>query len=378
MNSDEPRESGEQDAFDVVQRWYAATPGPRPDAVEAAESRARAAVETSVVDASAPTRSRRWSRLVMVGVPLAAAVAWVMFARGARDTSPLKSRQVAVEAVHQPIGPVIADSSVRTGVDGSRDTNHGRAATAAAPQHRVLSNVAVAPTPPVTKATTPMPERGGTHPLSPTTLASRADTPTLVPHILSARYDDVVAGLDSTSALLVTRLLDSAASRGVPMPSLIARVREGVQRGVPGPRIVVVARNYATALTDAQAVLGTSASPLDVQSGAQALLAGIPVTTLRQLRAARPAGALAEALVTLTDLAAHGVAPAGASTAVLALVDRGGSDAAMQALRADVIGDIVRGTPPDAALAGRLRQYEQHGPSTRMTADSIPLRRATP
>ena len=44
------------------------------------------------------------------------------------------------------------------------------------------------------------------------------------------RHANAVAGLDSMSAALVTRILDSADMRGLPMPSLIARVREGIRR----------------------------------------------------------------------------------------------------------------------------------------------------
>jgi len=147
---------------------------------------------------------------------------------------------------------------------------------------------------------------------------------------------------------------------------------------------VVVARNYATALSDSRTALGASTTPLELQSGAEALLAGAPITVLRTLRAARPHGSVAEPLIALADLAAHGVAPAQAGAAMAALA-KDPSDAPIRTLRAGVISDIVKGVAPDAALSGRVRQTTGTPASTPRApspfdghSDSTPKRTTTP
>jgi hypothetical protein len=181
--------------------------------------------------------------------------------------------------------------------------------------------------------------------------------------------------------MLVTRILDSAAARGLPMTTLIARVREGIQRQVPGPRIVVVAKNYAAALAGAQSALGRDAERGELQSGAEAILAGAPIAALRELRAARATGTIAEPLLALADLATHGVAPKRASAALAAVMLHDPSDAPIRALRTEVIRDIVGGMSPDAALAGRLgRMQDGATPAGRapLGNDSISARPRTP
>jgi hypothetical protein len=108
------------------------------------------------------------------------------------------------------------------------------------------------------------------------------------------------------------------------------------------------------------------------------LLAGTPQGALKQLRAARPTGSLVESLIALADLSNHGVAPLRASTAIVALVARDGSDARVRALRAAVIADIIRGVQPDAALADRIHRSGSNDLQPFGGADSIPIHRRSP
>lgn len=203
-----------------------------------------------------------------------------------------------------------------------------------------------------------------------------------VPPLSPTERDRALQGLDDASAALVLRILDSATMRDLPLAPLATRVREGVRRGVPGPRIVVVVRNYAAALAGARDVLGATAGGAELQSGAEAMLAGAPAAALRQIRTARREGSVVEPLMALADLATHGVSPLRASTALAALMARGGSDAPVRTLRAEVIGDIVRGVSPDAALAGRFRSVgdEPRGAPLPLggTRDSTPLSGGVP
>jgi len=198
----------------------------------------------------------------------------------------------------------------------------------------------------------------GADALAPSSVASarpkNSGQPVLSP--TSSVSAPAVEGLDAESAVLVWRVLDSASARGLPVVALALRVREGVRRDVPGPRIVVVTRNFAAALGDASTTLGPSASSTEIQAGAKAMVAGAPASALRQIRTARSSGSIAKPLVALADLTTYGVAPLQASTALAALMVHDRSDVSVQALRARVVSDILQGTPPNAALADRVRQ----------------------
>jgi hypothetical protein len=176
-----------------------------------------------------------------------------------------------------------------------------------------------------------------------------------------ALREHALEGLDSASATLALHILDSAQAHGLPIVALAARIQEGVRRGMPGPRIVVVTRNLAAALADTRTALGTSTTMAEMQSGAEALLNGVPVAALKQLRAARPTGSIAEPLIALADLSTHGVAPLRASEALAALMVQPGSDTLVRALRAKVVDDIIRGLPADVALSDRAHQIQNRG-----------------
>ena len=137
---------------------------------------------------------------------------------------------------------------------------------------------------------------------------------------LRASQARAVDGLDSASATVVVSLLDSAEARGLPIDGAVARIREGVSRGIPPQRIVGVARGYVASLTSARASLGASATADELRAGAEAVQAGAPSSALQQLRAARPLGSIVEPLIALADLSIHKVAPLQASTALSALV----------------------------------------------------------
>ena len=181
--------------------------------------------------------------------------------------------------------------------------------------------------------------------------------PSLSPS-LSPSQRQAVAGLDSPSATVVLGILDSAQTHDLPTERVVTRIHEGVHRGVPPEEIIAVTRNYVASLANARTTLGPSSTNAELQAGAEALLAGAPPSTLKQLRTARPKGSLVESLITLADLCTHGVAPLQASMALATLVAHDESDMRVRALRTNVIADIIRGAVPNAALAYRARQSE--------------------
>ncbi len=219
------------------------------------------------------------------------------------------------------------------------------------------------------------------HPIEPlanhdSTITTQA-SPTHEPQTSSARktYAQAIEQLDNESAKIITSVLDSTIANNLPVASLMARVQEGIQRGVPPARIIVVARNYASALKTARTALGTTTSPKEIQLGAEAVLAGASGSVLQELRTARPNGALSEPLLALTDMATHGVPPRSASSALASLMSRGDSDASVMLLRTTVVGDILKGASPTAALAKSAQQQalgRQPTQRSEQTRDSLP------
>ena len=363
-----------QDDSDIewVRRTYAGTPTPAPRAIDTTVAAVMAAVrDTTAGKTGRQLPLRRWWRWTPVAAAIAAMCIVIVVWRDRDKTNPLGShvRAITLAPAVPHGGAPVAPSPL----------SKGPARTIATPD---LEHVAEPPTAPSLQVpmATVAPTNGAD------SLQSRAAVP---PHTVATTAPEptlrqrAVAGLDSESATLVLRILDGALARGLPLEALAARVHEGVRRKVPGPRIVVVTRNFAAALADARAALGASAMVAEVQSGAEALLAGAPAAALRQLRAARPSGSIAEPLAALADLSTYGVAPLRASAALAALLAKSGSDAGVRTLRAGVISDIIRGVSPDAALAGRIRKgdgQDLQQPPTPLDGreDSMPMHRGKP
>ncbi|HXC26222.1 MAG TPA: hypothetical protein VNU46_09935 [Gemmatimonadaceae bacterium] len=404
--TDQDRDNEE---FAWVRRTYLETPAPAPAAVEAAKRAAREVVspvlerqpaqlsglETSTatrntLSASTPalvSRTRRlpaWRRWQSMAVVVAAAGIIVVFwlkdysspstvvhvSKDVAGPSPMVPPSVAATA-----GSSTTSASASTGTQDEQSGSsadqqtHPSNATHALPQGLVPSGGGSPGTPQTSSvATLPLVSRVNAVPVdkaNPSTTPASGLPPSTVASARPVDSDQsstqrlitrAVDGLDTASAVLVRHILDSASGQGLPVGALASRVREGVRRGVPGPRIAVVTRNFAAALGAARTTLGSSASSTEIQAGAEAIAAGAPLAALRQIRSARSGGSIAEPLVALADLTTHGVAPLQASTALAALVARDRSDVPVQALRARVVGDILRGTPPNTALADQVRQ----------------------
>lgn len=298
----------------------------------------------------------RWTAMVAVVAGGAAVlVVWMRYDAGHVRRIPSGDGVVSTAAApSRPVGSQSRDSVQPYVAQGSPVHQDGNRRIAMTPRPPLITS-AIAP---AGGALSPRMDsvREQTHAPLPS-VASASSVPAEQRHLpVAPSRVDVTDGLDAESAAHVRQILDSASAQGLPVTVLASRVREGVRRGVPGPRIVVVTRNLASALGSAKATLGASASSLEIQAGAEAMVAGAPTAALRQIRSARPNAAVTEPLLALTDLTTHGVAPLQASAALAALMARSRSDGWVQALRAHVVSDILRGQAPDAALADRIRQ----------------------
>jgi hypothetical protein len=159
--------------------------------------------------------------------------------------------------------------------------------------------------------------------------------------------------LDAGTAAAIARVIDSAATAGVPPDPLIAKALEGASKHATGDRIVLAVRGLAADLASSRRALGGSASEADVVAGASALRAGASADALTRIRAARGNAPLLVPLATLADLVAQGIPVDRAVTTVLGLARAGAPDAdyrsaARWATRGAASAPGARGGPPAA------------------------------
>lgn len=168
----------------------------------------------------------------------------------------------------------------------------------------------------------------------------------LRPSGLWAQDPRLASRLDAATAGEVTALTDSARAEGLPTEPLVLKALEGATMGASGGRIVHAVEMLRDNLRSARAALGPDAPESDLVAGAASLRAGVPVGSLRQLRATRPAQPLAVPLAVLTDLIARGMPISRAEASVLRLARDGGGDADFLALRRRVEGELEAGHEP--------------------------------
>jgi hypothetical protein len=115
-------------------------------------------------------------------------------------------------------------------------------------------------------------------------------------------------------------------------------------------------RGLYAELRSARAALGAGATTDEINAGANALHAGLPMRNLAQLRSASQHGGRARVTLPLTvatDLIARGVPVPVASEVVLSLARAGARDADYTMFQRDVRVDIESGA--DAATAAQTR-----------------------
>jgi hypothetical protein len=170
--------------------------------------------------------------------------------------------------------------------------------------------------------------------------------------------------LDSTTRIAVSVLVDSARRARLPTEPLIDKALEGSQRGADGDRIVVAVNGLFAELRTAKSALGAGASTDEINAGANALHAGLPMRNLAQLRAASQHAGRARVTLPLTvatDLVARGVPVGVASDVILSLAKAGLRDADFTMFQRNVRLDIERGADAATAAQTRARGAVLHG-----------------
>lgn len=177
----------------------------------------------------------------------------------------------------------------------------------------------------------------------------------------------LAARLDSTTAAVVTLVVDSAGARGLPTDPLVARALEGASRGADGSRIVAAVRGLAAAMDTSRNALGPRSTPSELVAGAAALAAGVGRDSIASLRAARGPESVVIPLVVMTDLVTRHVPVATASAAVLAATRARVADPELFRLRERIDRDIRTGTTPQNATILRTRSLVRSFEAPRAT-----------
>ena len=172
-----------------------------------------------------------------------------------------------------------------------------------------------------------------------------------------AQQDMPVIGIaDARTREAVSREIERAASRGLPVRALVAKAQEGVTKQAAGERIRLAVTSLARRLEQARDLLAPSPSDAEMIAGADALAVGVPAPMLRQIRAAYPEGqSVAMPLDVLTELVARGVPASNALQQITQLMRRGATPTHIAGLGASVQSDVAAGLTPDAALEVRAR-----------------------
>lgn len=161
--------------------------------------------------------------------------------------------------------------------------------------------------------------------------------------------------LDAETYAKVAKMTDSARAESLPVDPLIGVALEGASKHASSDRILGAVRGYLKALRGARAALGAEATPSEIESGAGALLLGVPADALQRIRAAGTRRPLTVPFVVLADLIARGVPKDTAVRAIEAAAHANARDDDYSALRRYVEADILAGASPAAAAMLRAR-----------------------
>ncbi|HEU4830496.1 MAG TPA: hypothetical protein VFT04_14985 [Gemmatimonadales bacterium] len=138
--------------------------------------------------------------------------------------------------------------------------------------------------------------------------------------------------LDPATARLVSSVVDSATSLGLPSAPLVNKALEGASKGAAPDRILVAVRSLAADLRSARAALGPAASEAELVAGVGALRAGAEGDVLARVKRARGESSALLPLAVLSDLVAQGIPVDRAATVILGLAERRAADAQYRTL----------------------------------------------
>lgn len=160
---------------------------------------------------------------------------------------------------------------------------------------------------------------------------------------------------DAEARANLKALMLSAAAKGVPTAPLVTKVREGIAKGATPDRIRSATHLLAQRLETAAKMLAPTRAPDELTAGADALQAGVPASTLRDMRSIWPTKPLTVPLGVLSEMVASGVPHASATKRVRELLEKGATSAQVATLGVNVRADVAAGLAPDAAMELRSK-----------------------
>lgn len=166
---------------------------------------------------------------------------------------------------------------------------------------------------------------------------------------------DTFPSLPDEPAAAIRTLIADAAARGLPTAPLVTKVREGMAKRATPERIRSATALLAERMTVAATALAPVRSADELTAAADALQAGVPTATLRELRGLWPETALTVPLGVLSEMLASGVSRPVATRRVRELLVRGATAAQFASLGTIVRNDIAAGLAPDAAMELRSK-----------------------
>ena len=176
---------------------------------------------------------------------------------------------------------------------------------------------------------------------------------------LPLRAQDAATSLDgltdADARASVRALITSFAAKGLPTAPLVTKVREGLAKGATADRIRSATASLAQRLEAAATALAPARGPDELSAGADALQAGIPTVTLRDMRRIWPVKPLTVPLGVLSEMVASGVPQANATRRVRELLVKGATSTQLAALGLNVRADVEAGLAPDAAMELRSK-----------------------
>lgn len=160
---------------------------------------------------------------------------------------------------------------------------------------------------------------------------------------------------DDGARTAIRSIIADAAAKGLPTAPLVTKVREGIAKKAAPDRI----RTATSALADRLAVAAEALAPMrsndELAAAADALQAGIPVSTLRDMRKLWPGKPLTVPLGVLAEMVQSGVSRQVATQRVRDLLVKGATARQFAALGTTVRSDIASGLAPDAAMELRSK-----------------------
>jgi len=183
--------------------------------------------------------------------------------------------------------------------------------------------------------------------------------------------------LDPATAAAIAPIIQQASAASLPVELLYAKAREGEVQRVPVARIEAAVRALFARVQTAHEALAPNATVQEIGAAADALKAGVPSETLREMRRAGKDGSLAVPLGVLTQLVIRGVPVERASVQVVDLLQRGAVSNHFIALDERVRADVVAGKRPDESLDLRMKGIIPNLPQ-QATADGAAIQATSP